>query len=120
MTPREEAVLVRAFVCETDRHDGQPLYKLIVEEALKAGLAGATVLHGSVGYRHGIHTELQVDAPGQLPMVIEIVDDEGPVHAFLPTLDRLIGSGLITLEKLRMMRCGRRVAGSDVAGEPGP
>jgi PII-like signaling protein len=108
MTPRKEAVLVRAFVSESDRHEGRPLHKVIVEAALKAGLAGATVLHGPVGYRHGIHTELEVDAAGKLPMVIEIVDAEAAVHAFLPTLDRLIGSGLVTLENLRMMRCGRQ------------
>ena len=113
MTPREEAVLVRAFVCESDRYDGHPLHKVIVEEARKAGLAGATVLHGPVGYRHGIHTVLQVDAPGKLPMVIEIVDAVAAVHAFLPTLDRLIGSGLVTLEKVRMLRCGRRFAGRE-------
>jgi len=110
MTPREEAVLVRAFVCESDQCDGRPLYEIIVEEACKAGLAGATVLRGPVGCRHDIHTELEVDARGKLPMVIEIVDGEAAIHDFLPTLDRLIGSGLITLEAVRMMRCGRREA----------
>ncbi|GGF02239.1 hypothetical protein GCM10011611_04620 [Aliidongia dinghuensis] len=108
MTPRETAVLLRVFVSETDRHDGRPLHKVVVEAAHKAGLAGATVLHGAAGGRQGLHTELQVDARQNLPMVIEIVDSEAAIHGFLPTLDGLIESGLVTLEAVRMMRCGRQ------------
>jgi PII-like signaling protein len=109
MLPRHEAILVRVFVGEADLHEGRPLHRVIVEEARKAGLAGATVLHGRVGYGHGrrLHTDLNIDAPESLPMVIEIVDTEERIHAFLPQLDGLIDSELITLEKRRMMRCGR-------------
>jgi len=112
MTPPEEAVLVRMFIGETDRHRGHPLYRAIVEAARSAGLAGATVLHGPVGYGQTghIHSELDVDAPGNLPMVVEIIDSEERVQAFLPRLDGLIGSGLVTIEKVRAFHCGRRAA----------
>jgi PII-like signaling protein len=121
MLPREEAVLVRVFIGETDRHGGRPLYRAIVEEAYRRGLAGATVLHGPIGYGQGcrIHTQLNVDAAENLPMVVEIADTEERIHAFLPHLDALIGSGLITLEKIRMMRCGRLTRPLETPGESG-
>ena len=109
-TPRE-AVLLRVFVGEADRAGGV-LYRQIVAEAHAAGLAGATVLHGPIGFGAGrrINSDFQVDAPGNAPIVVEIIDTEENIHAFLPCLDRLIGSGLVTMEKLSMLRCGRAVA----------
>jgi len=109
----QEAVLLRVFVGEADRTEGGPLFRMIVAEALAAGLAGATVLHGPVGFGAGgrMNSDFNVDAPGNPPIVIEIIDTEDRIHGFLPRLDRMIGSGLVTMEKLRMLRCGRNVGG---------
>jgi uncharacterized protein len=109
MQSPQEAILLRAFVGETDRAEGHALYRTIVEAARAAGLAGATVLHGplSFGPDRRINSDFIIDAPGNLPMVVEIVDTEDRIHAFLPRLEQLIDSGLVTLEGLRMFRCGR-------------
>jgi len=103
------AILLRVFIGEGDRKAWRPLYRAIVEAAFKAGLAGATVLHGPLSYGHGRHvnSEFNIDAPGNLPMVVEIVDAGAKIEGFLPELDKLIGSGLVTLEKVRMARAGR-------------
>ncbi len=108
MEAPRDAILVRVFIGEADRKAGRPLYRAVVEAAHKAGLAGATALHGPLGYgtsRH-INSEFNIDAPGNLPMVIEIIDAEDKIQAFLPELDQLIGSGLVTLEKVRIARVG--------------
>ena len=105
-TPRD-AILVRVFIGEADRKAGRPLYRVLIEAAYKAGLAGATALNGPLSYGQGRHvnSELSVDAPGNLPMVVEIVDTEAKIEIFLPE-PNLIGSGLVTLEKVRMARVG--------------
>jgi PII-like signaling protein len=107
--PRD-AVLLRVFVGEPDRTGGRTLHRAIVEAAFKAKLAGATVFHGPLSYGHGdrVNDEFNVDAPGNLPAVVEIIDLEEKIEAFLPQLDSMIGSGLVTLEKVQMMRVGRR------------
>jgi PII-like signaling protein len=112
-SPRD-AVLLRAFIGEADRAEGHALYRTIVEAARTAGLAGATVLHGplSFGPDRRINSEFVVEAPGNLPIVVEIVDTEERIHAFLPRLEQLIGSGLVTLEGVRMFRCGRQTLGA--------
>jgi PII-like signaling protein len=109
----QDAIFLRAFIGEADRADGHALYRAIVEAARAAGLAGATVLHGplSFGPNRRINSEFLVEAPGNLPMVVEIVDTEDRIHAFLPRLEQLVGSGLVTLEALRMFRCGRQTHG---------
>ncbi len=106
-TPRE-AVLLRIFVGESDRAGRRTLYRAVVQAAFKAKLAGATVFHGPMSYGHGdrINDEFNVDAPGNLPTVVEIIDCEEKIEAFLPKLDGMIGSGLVTLEKVAMMRVG--------------
>jgi uncharacterized protein len=107
-TPRV-GILLRAFIGEADRTAGRALYATIVEEARAAGLAGATVLHGPMSYgpARRINTELSVEAPRNPPVVVEIVDTEERIHEFLPRLEQLIGSGLVTLEEVRMFRAGR-------------
>jgi PII-like signaling protein len=109
MKTLREALLLRVFIGEADRKGSRALYCVIVEAARRAGLAGATALHGplSYGLERRINFEFNVDAPGNLPMVIEIVDAEARIEGFLPELDKLIGSGLVTLEKVRMARAGR-------------
>ena len=113
MQSPQNAILLRAFMGEADRAEGHALYRTIVEAARTAGLAGATVLHGplSFGPDRRISSELVVEAPGNLPMVVEIVDTEDRIYAFLPRIGQLIASGLVTLEAVRMFRCGRRTLG---------
>ena len=108
-TPRD-AVLLRVFIGEADRAAGRPLHRAIVVAAFKSKLAGATVFHGPLSYGHGdrINDESNVDAPGNLPAIVEIIDVEEKIEAFLPQLDTMIGTGLVTLEKVRMARVGRR------------
>lgn len=102
--PRE-AKLLRIFVGESDKHQGRPLYEAIVQEARRRGLAGATVLHGAVGFGASsrIHTAKILRLSEDLPMVIEIVDAEEKINAFLPDLDEMIGEGLVTMEKVEVI-----------------
>jgi PII-like signaling protein len=103
MQSSTEAMLLRVFVGEDDRHGEHALYEAVVERALAMGMAGATVLPGPEGFgqsRH-IRSELSVDAGPRQPMVIEIVDTEEQIDRFLPVLDGMIESGLVTLEKVR-------------------
>ncbi len=102
--PRE-AVLLRIFIGESDRHDGRPLYEAIVLKAREAGLAGATVLRSPMGFGAAsrLHTAKILRLSGDLPMVIEIVDAEAKINAFLPVLDGMIGGGLVTLENVRVL-----------------
>lgn len=103
--PRE-SMLLRIFVGESDRRDGKPLYEAIVLRAREAGLAGATVLRSPLGYgaTSRIHTAKILRLSDDLPMVIEIVDEEAKINAFLPTLDAMMGGGLVTLEKVQVIR----------------
>lgn len=100
-----DAELLRIFVGESDRHGGRPLYEVIVEEARKQGLAGATVLRGLAGFgaNSRIHTAKILRLSEDLPMVVEIVDRPERIAAFLPGLDAMVGEGLVTLEKVRVI-----------------
>ncbi|HEX9758021.1 MAG TPA: DUF190 domain-containing protein [Nitrospiria bacterium] len=100
-----EAELLRIFIGESDKHKGYPLYEVIVDEARKHGMAGATVLRGVLGFgaHSRIHTSKILRLSEDLPMVIEIVDRPDRIESFLPKLDTLIGEGLITLEKVRII-----------------
>lgn len=104
----KDAVLLRVFLGEGDRHRGRPLYEDIVMKAREAHLAGATVLRGPMGFGHSsrLHTAKILRLSEDLPIVIEIVDDETQINAFLPVLDEIMGSGLITLEKVKVLRYG--------------
>ncbi len=101
----DEALLLRIFIGESDRHDGRPLYEMIVELALRRGLAGATVLRGVSGFgaNSRIHTAKILRLSEDLPMVVEIVDAPDRIEAFLPELDAMIGEGLVTLERVRVI-----------------
>ncbi len=103
-----EAVFLRVFVGADDRHGERPLYETIVECAREMNLAGATVLPGPEGYgqsRH-IRSELSVDAGPRQPMVVEIVDSAGQIDCFLPVLDTVMASGLVTIEKVSAIHYG--------------
>lgn len=100
-----EGKLLRIFIGEQDKWEGRPLYEAIVELARKEGLAGATVLRGFLGYgcKSVIHTAKLLRLSEDLPIVIEIIDAEEKVAAFLPLLDGKVRDGLITLEKVQVL-----------------
>lgn len=100
-----EAELLRIFIGENDRYQGRPLDEVIVEDARRRGMAGATVLRGTIGFgaKSRIHTTKILRLSEDLPVVIEIVDTPEKIAAFLPDLDRMIGEGLVTLERVRVI-----------------
>ena len=100
-----EASLLRIFIGESDKIHGRPLCEVIVEKAREQGLAGATVLRGFLGFgaNSRIHTSKVLRLSEDLPLVIEIVDEEEKINTLLPELDKIIGEGLITLEKVRVI-----------------
>jgi uncharacterized protein len=104
----KDAVLLRIFAGEDDKFEGHPLYEAIVMKAREFHLAGATVLRGPMGFGHSsrIHTTKILRLSQDLPFVIEIVDSEDRINAFLPVLDGMIGSGLVTLEKVKVLQYG--------------
>lgn len=101
-----DSVLLRIFIGESDRFEGRPLYEAIVLKAREAGLAGATVLRSPMGYgaNSRLHTAKILRLSDDLPMIVEIVDEEEKINAFLPVLDRMMGGGLVTLERIRVIQ----------------
>ena len=102
--PRD-AVLLRIFIGESDRWEHKPLYEAIVLKAREMHLAGATVLRGPMGFGKSsrLHTAKILRLSMDLPMVIEIVDEEEKIQKFLPILDEMMQGGLVTLEKVRVI-----------------
>ena len=100
-----EAVLLRIFIGESDRWEHKPLYEAIVLKARELHLAGATVLRGPMGFGKSsrLHTAKILRLSMDLPLVIEIVDSEEKIQNFLPVLDKMMGGGLLTLEKVRVI-----------------
>ena len=100
-----EAMLLRIFIGESDRWHHQPLYEAIVLKARELHLAGATVLRGPMGFGKSsrLHTAKILRLSMDLPLVIEIVDTEGKIQAFLPVLDEMMKGGLVTLEKVKVI-----------------
>ena len=101
-----DSVLLRIFIGEADRHEGHPLHEALVLKARELHLAGATVLRGAIGFGASsrLHTSKILRLSADLPLVIEIVDSEEKINAFLPVLDGMISGGLVTLEKVRAFR----------------
>ena len=100
--------MLRIFIGENDRADGRPLYEAIVLKAREMQIAGATVLRGAMGFGHSsrLHTTKILRLSEDLPLVIEIVDGEEKIAAFLPILETIMTSGLITLEKVQVLQYG--------------
>jgi hypothetical protein len=103
-----QAVLLRVFIGEDDRDQGRPLYESIVLKAREMHLAGATVLRGGMGFGHSsrLHTTKILRLSEDLPLVIEIVDSEEKINAFLVELETIMSSGLVTLEKVQVLQYG--------------
>ena len=102
--PRD-SLLLRIFVGETDRFEHKPLYEAIVLKAREMHLAGATVLRGPMGFGKSsrMHTAKILRLSMDLPMVIEIVDSEERINAFLPVLEDMISGGMVTLERVKVI-----------------
>jgi PII-like signaling protein len=100
----KEGKLLRIFIGESDRYEGIPLYEWIVRRARESGLAGATVLRGLEGFgaHSRLHTAKILRLSSDLPIVIEIVDTEEKIEAFLPSIDDAIDEGLATIEKIEV------------------
>src|SRR6266542_3130656 len=101
-----EAMLLRIFIGESDRWEHKPLYEAIVLKARETHLAGATVLRGPMGFGKSsrLHTAKILRLSTDLPIVIEIVDSPEKINAFLPTLETMLGGGLVTLETVKVLQ----------------
>jgi PII-like signaling protein len=106
--PRD-AVLLRIFIGEDDKSGHRPLYEAIVLKAREMQLAGATVLRGPMGFGHSsrLHTTKILRLSQDLPLVIEIVDAQEKIDAFLTVLDGMMSSGLVTIEKVQVLQYGK-------------
>ena len=106
----ENAALLRIYVGEAQRHDHQPLYEAIVLKAREKQLAGATVLRGPMGFGHTstMHTAKILRLSEDLPFVVEIVDEEAKIMAFVDEISGMIDSGLVTVEKVRVLLYGKQ------------
>jgi PII-like signaling protein len=105
-----ESVLLRIFLGEADRCGRQPLFEALVLKARELGLAGATVLRGPMGFGKSsrLHTAKILRLSEDLPVVVEIVDSEEKIQNFLPVIATMIGSGLVTLEKVKVLQYGEK------------
>jgi hypothetical protein len=107
----KDGKLLRIFMGESDKYEGQPLYEWIIRKARERGLAGATVLRGIEGYgaHSRLHTTKVLRLSSDLPIVVEIVDTEDRIESFLPLIDGAIREGLATLERVevRFYRSGK-------------
>src|SRR5438105_7726214 len=101
------------FRGESDRWNGLPLYEAIVLKARELHMAGATVLRGPMGFGHSsrLHTSKLLRLSEDLPFIVEIVDSPDKVNAFLPALDEMMGSGLITIETIKVVQYGQPAKG---------
>jgi uncharacterized protein len=105
----KQALLLRIFFGEDDKLGGRPLYEAIVLKAREMHLAGATVLRGPMGFGASsrLHTAKILRLSEDLPLVIEIVDSEDKIDEFLPVLDGMMSSGLVTIEKVQVLQYGK-------------
>ena len=101
-----EQVMARIFFGESDRWRHQPLSTALLERLRKEGFAGATVFHGVAGFgAHSVlHTSHLLDLSRDLPVVMEIVDTDEHIQRLLPILDEMVTEGLVTLEKVRVVK----------------
>jgi PII-like signaling protein len=105
-----ESILLRIFLGEADRCGHQPLFEALVLKARELGLAGATVLRGPMGFGKSsrLHTAKILRLSEDLPVVVEIVDSEEKIQNFLPVIASMMGSGLVTLEKVKVLQYGEK------------
>jgi len=109
-------LLARIYIGESDTWHGKPLYEAIVHLLRERGLAGATVIRGMEGFgaTHHLHTSRILALSSDLPILIEVVDQEDRLRAILPEIDAMVGDGLITLERVEVIAY-RSQSGGDPA-----
>ena len=116
----EDGCLLRIFIGEADHWHGKPAHEAIVLKAKEAGLAGATVLRGVIGFgaHSRLHTYKILRLSEDLPIVIEIVDAQEKIDAFIPQIDEIVQEGMITMESVRVIkyRAGNFPPGAAQAG----
>lgn len=97
------ALMLRVYLGESRRHEGRELYRVLIEAMLRAGLRGATLLRGIEGFgsHRRVSSERAVEVSPDLPVLIEVVDDEDRILGFLPVLETLLDDGLVTLERIQ-------------------
>jgi len=102
----DERVLMRIFIGEADKHGRRPLYQALVEELRREGIAGATVLRGVLGFGAGsqLHSENLLRVSQDLPVVVEVVDSRENIDRVMARVTEMVGDGLVTLEKVRVVR----------------
>ncbi|HXF95162.1 MAG TPA: DUF190 domain-containing protein [Gemmatimonadales bacterium] len=100
-----ERTLMRIFIGESDKYHGRPLYEALLQRFRQKGLAGATVLRGVAGFGASsvVHTDKILRLSLDLPIIIEVVETEETIQALLPDLDEMMGGGLVTLERARVI-----------------
>lgn len=105
MKRESEAILLRIFIGESDRHEGQPLYKYLVDLFRREKLAGCTVLRGIDGFGKSshIHTTSILRLSTDLPIVVEVADTRDNIERIKPLLDGVVTEGLITEEKVTII-----------------
>jgi uncharacterized protein len=108
MQLEEKALVLRIYIGEGDRYGQHSLYEAIVFKAREQGLAGATVLRSPMGFGHSsrLHTAKILRLSEDLPVIVEIIDNEQQIAAFLPLLDEMVKGGLVSLEEVRILRYG--------------
>ncbi|MCL2716742.1 MAG: DUF190 domain-containing protein [Alphaproteobacteria bacterium] len=104
----KQALMLRIYIGEDDDFKGRPLYEAITLKARELHLAGATVFRGQMGFGKSsrLHTTKILRLSEDLPLVIEIIDAEDRINAFLPVLGTMMASGLVTLEKIQVVQYG--------------
>jgi uncharacterized protein len=102
----ENGQLLRIFIGESDHWHGKPLYEALILKAREMGLAGATMMRGLMGYgaNSRIHTAKLLRLSEDLPVIVEIVDSEEKISAFLPVIDEMVQEGLVTLEAIKVIQ----------------
>lgn len=97
--------MLRIFIGESDKWEGKPLYEALVLKAREMGLAGATMLRGLMGYGAAsrVHTAKILRLSEDLPIIVEIVDNQEKIASFLPVIDEMIQEGLVTLERVQVI-----------------
>jgi hypothetical protein len=102
----QDGYLLRIFLGESDRWQGQPLYEAIVMKARELHMAGATVLRGPMGFGKNsrLHTTKILRLSEDLPIVIEIVDAKEKIDELMPHIDQMVQEGLVTLERVHVIK----------------
>jgi PII-like signaling protein len=105
-----DQVLLRVYIGESDKHEGKPLYQWIVEMLRKEKIHGATVLRGILGFGAAshVHTTNILRLSQDLPLIVEVVDTQENIDRVLPQIEPYIGDGLITSEKVKVIKYGTR------------